>query len=190
MSALIPPAVNAPHKNMLRLPPILLALSIIAALFCTQSVYAHAMVAQHGTLNFVDKHVFLLLSLPVSAFANCDDNNDGEVSMLEFNLHRKDISEEVNKGIYLGEKQEKYGLEGLLLSPSVAHTAQNKSIEQVTIMGRYTLPAANTKVHFTIGVFSAVKALQRYSISASYKQQNLKHQFELTLTSPSQQVFN
>jgi hypothetical protein len=53
-----------------------------------QLAEAHLMVAQHGTLNVVDDGVFMVLSLPVSAFDGVDDDNDGKVSMLEFNNHR------------------------------------------------------------------------------------------------------
>jgi hypothetical protein len=50
--------------------------------------HAHLMVAQHGTLNIVDDGVFMVLSLPISAFNGVDEDSNGKISMLEFNNHR------------------------------------------------------------------------------------------------------
>ena len=41
---------------------------------------AHLMVAQHGTLNLVGDGVYMVLSLPVSAFAGSDDDGDDKLS--------------------------------------------------------------------------------------------------------------
>lgn len=181
---------NNKEKAMQRITTIIFMLTVIAALILSNSARAHAMVAQHGTLNYVGEHVFLLLSVPVSAFSTLDDDNDGEVSMIEFNLHRKGISEVVKSNIYLVEKETKYFIEGLLLSPTISHTEDNNNIDQITVMGRYTLPGDKTQTHFNIGVFSPTKDLQTYTISATNKKQNLVRQFELKTASNSQKVFN
>lgn len=146
------------------------------------TVYAHSMVAQHGTLNFVDTHVFLLLSLPISAFQDLDDNKDGKVSKIEFNAHRKEAGEKVKDNIYLSIKENKLVIEGLLLSASIAHTKDAKHIDQVTVMGRYTLPPEVSIVNFNLNIFSQNRALQLYELTATNIKKNLKDKFQLKPT--------
>ena len=47
----------------------------LSSILFSSHLYAHVMVAQHGTLNVVDNDVFMVLSLPVSAFEGVDDEN-------------------------------------------------------------------------------------------------------------------
>jgi len=149
--------------------------------------YAHSMVAQHGTLNFIDKHVFLLLSLPVSVFQEIDDNKDGHISKVEFNTHRKEAGEKVKDNIYLSIKENKLIIEGLLLSPSIAHTKDVKYIDQVTVMGRYTLPDQVSNINFSIKLFSQNEAQQVYELTATNKKKALKDKFQLK---PSENIHN
>ena len=143
------------------------------------TVYAHSMVAQHGTLNVVDKHVFLLLSLPVSVFQEIDDNKDGNISKIEFNAHRKEAGEKVKDNIYLSMKENKLIIEGLLLSPSTAHTKDAKYIDQVTVMGRYTLPDKVSNINLSIKLFSQNEDQQVYKLTATNKKKALKDKFQL-----------
>jgi hypothetical protein len=157
------------------------------------------MVAQHGTLNFVDNYVYIVLSLPISAFTNIDDDKDGNISLNEFNKHRHDVSEEIIKSIYLSVHDADITINGLLLNPSFDHehvkgqtqVQQNvKHLDQVTITGRYTLPSAQSKVNFNIKLFSIYKTLQRYEITAIDKKQQVEYQFDLTPSLPFSKVFN
>ena len=70
---------------------------------------AHLMVAQHGTLNFVGQSAFMVLSLPISAFKNIDDDGNGAISLTEFNLHRKAIEKSVREQISLQPAQSRGG---------------------------------------------------------------------------------
>lgn len=70
--------------------------------------------AQRGTLNFADDGVYMVLSLPVSAF---DDNKNGLISMIEFNKHRADIVTRIKSGVVLSEKKDDKIIQGLMLSP-------------------------------------------------------------------------
>lgn len=167
-----------------------LGLITISLLSVSTAGHAHSMVAQHGTLNFIDNHVFLLLSLPVSAFQGIDDDNDGHVSLLEFNAHRKAVSASVEKQIFLTHKQDELLIEGLLLGPSISHTTKNNHIDQISVMGRYTLPSSLTSVALNIQLFGDKKEEKKYEITAKNKKHKLTHKFELTLNSRSIKVFN
>ena len=149
---------------------------------------AHLMVAQHGTLNFVDNNVFIVLSIPMSAFNGVDENKDGKVSIVEFNTHKKQISKRVKKNVYLADHQHTFTIDGLLLSPEASHTHKT-DIDQVTITGRYSLPNKLTKVNFNVKLFSHNEHKQRYQITATNKKQKLTHQFELSPTSPFSKIF-
>lgn len=150
---------------------------------------AHLMLADHGTLNFVDNNVFIVLSIPMSAFKGVDEDKDGKVSIVEFNTHKKQISKRVKQNVYLADHQYKFTIDGLLLNPEASHTHKSNNIDQVTITGRYSLPSKLTKVNFNVKLFSNNEHKQQYQITATRKEQKLMHQFDLTLTSPFSKVF-
>lgn len=178
-------------KNLIqRINTYCLCLMTISFLSVSNTSYAHSMVAQHGTLNFIDNHAFLLLSLPVSAFKGIDDDQDGHISLLEFNAHRKTVRTLVEKQVFLTHEQEKLFIEGLLLGPSISHTTKNNHIDQVSVMGRYTLPNIETSVELNIQMFGKREEEKKYEITAKNKKQKLTHQFELTFNSTSIKVFN
>lgn len=167
----------------------LVSMLVLGLLSLTSIASAHIMVAQHGTLNFVDSNVYLVVSLPISAFKDIDDDKNGKVSLIEFNLHRKKITTTIHKNLYLAAEKDKLALEGLLLSPSIAHNSNNNHIDQVTIMGRYSLPNKQAIVNFNINLFGETKELKIYEITATNKKLKLSHKFELTPEQPSKIVF-
>ncbi|MEM5480850.1 YHYH protein [Pseudoalteromonas fuliginea] len=52
----------------------LLSVSTLGLLSTSTLANAHLMVAEHGTLNFVDNNVFIVLSIPMSAFKGDECN--------------------------------------------------------------------------------------------------------------------
>ncbi|WP_166109065.1 hypothetical protein [Pseudoalteromonas sp. Z9A5] len=167
----------------------LLSMVALGLLSTPNLANAHLMVADHGTLNFVDNNVFIVLSIPMSAFKGVDENKDGKVSIEEFNAHKKQISKRVKKNVYLADHQYKFTIDGLLLNPEASHKHKNTNIDQITITGRYSMPTKLTKVNFNVKLFSNDKHKQRYQITATNKKQKLTHQFDLTPTSPLSKVF-
>ena len=150
---------------------------------------AHSVVAQHGTLNFVDNYVFLVLSLPSTGFKNIDSDKDGHVSMIEFNHHRKKIMSDVKEKVYLAAPKERLAMEGLLLSPSISHENDAEHVEQVIITARYSLHTADTKVNFNISLFGDSKVEKIYEITAFNEKLKLSQKLELTPESTSVKVF-
>ena len=167
----------------------LINLAILGFLSLPSIVNAHAMVAQHGTLNFVNNSVFLMLSMPISAFSGIDDNKDGNISMVEFNLHRKKISRDVKESVYLTAVKDKLLIDGLLLNPSISHIKGKDNIDQITVMGRYLLPDVLMEVNFNVKLFGKTAPLKTYDITATNKKQGLTKQFDITSGIPSMQVF-
>lgn len=166
---------------------------LASSLFCVtfffaNTAHAHLMVAQHGTLNFVDNHVFIVLSLPMSAFPNIDDDQNAKVSITEFNAHKKQITRAVKQHVYLSDQQYKFTIEGLLLNPELAHD-ETSAIEQITITGRYTLPNGQANTKFNVKLFGHNQQHTHYHITATDKKQKLTHQFALSPRSPFNLVF-
>jgi len=144
---------------------------------------AHLMVAQHGTLNIVKDSVFMALSLPISAFAGIDDDNDGNVSMIEFNNHRTTIVESIKLHIILSDKAGNRLLEGIMLSPVVPRNTQKEAISQLTVMGRFVLDDADRSsntLKFQLGLYGEQSTEQSIEITATRKSDNQIHVFELT----------
>jgi hypothetical protein len=144
------------------------------------SAQAHLMAAQHGTVNIVDDGAFMVLSLPVSAFEGIDDDDDGEVSMIEFNHHRAAIVESVGQNITLSDYQGNLSLQGIMLSPVVDHDAQNQSISQLTVMGRFALNGAKGDLRFQVELFCEQSTEQLLKITATHKSAKQQHAFQLT----------
>ena len=143
-------------------------------------VHAHLMVAQHGTLNIVDDGVFMVLSLPVSAFGDLDQNGDGDVSMLEFNTHRAQVVELVEQNISLRDDHRSLALEGLLLSPVLSHDSNAQAIDQVTVLGRFNLNVSATDLAFTVGIYGRERSEQTLEITVTDSAMDLKNVFVLS----------
>ncbi|MGK0269760.1 MAG: hypothetical protein ACI88H_000392 [Cocleimonas sp.] len=61
-----------------------LQVSVLLIAAIVPQASAHLMVAQHGTLNFKGSGAFIVLSVPISAFTNINDDGDGKLSSSEF----------------------------------------------------------------------------------------------------------
>ena len=164
-------------------------LILILAVLMSPSARAHLMVAQHGTLNIVDDGAFMVLSLPVSAFKDVDDDNDGKVSMVEFNHHRAAIIESVRQNVTLSDKEGNLSLQGIMLSPVVPHDTPNESISQLTVMGRFTLEDPDSALRFHTGLYGNQVAEQFLKITATRKSGRQEHVFELTPATSAGMLF-
>jgi hypothetical protein len=166
-------------KFIIKYVPFTLLILMLGVLI-SPSVQAHLMVAQHGTLNFVDDGAFMVLSLPMSAFEGVDDDGDGKVSMIEFNNHRAAIVESIGQNVTLSDKEGHLSLQDIMLSPVVPHDVQNESISQLTVLGRFVLADAKAELHFQVDLFGKQATEQLLKITATRKSDNQEHVFELT----------
>jgi hypothetical protein len=170
------------------LPVTLLAWTL--SMLMVQLAEAHLMVAQHGTLNVVDDGVFMVLSLPVSAFEGVDDDNDGKVSMLEFNNHRGAIVESIRQNVTLSDGQGSALLQGIMLSPVAPHDSTVESISQLAVMGRFTLNDSASALRFHIGLYGKGAAEKSLAITAKRKSDSQKTVFELTPAASAADIFS
>jgi hypothetical protein len=175
--------------QFLRKVAALALLSCSLTMVSAQLAYAHLMMAQHGTLNIVDDAVFMVLSLPISAFDGLDDDSNGEVSMLEFNNHRSTIVESVRHNVILSNGHTSASLLGIMLSPVVPHDSTGEAISQITVMGRFTLKDSGRVLRFSVGLYGSQAAQQSLEITATRKRENQKAIFRLTSTESSALLF-
>jgi hypothetical protein len=160
-----------------------------ASMFIGQLAHAHLMVAQHGTLNIVDDGAFMVLPLPISAFEGVDDDNNGKISMLEFNNHRGAIVESVRQNVTLSDKQGTGSLQGILLSPVVPHDLTGEPISQLTVMGRFILNDTASALRFQIGLYGRQATEQVLEITATRNRDKQKTVFELTPAASASVIF-
>ena len=158
--------------------------------FMSSVAHAHLMPAQHGTLNIVDDGVYMVLSLPISAFPGLDDNNDGKVSMIEFNNHRSETVEAVRQNVTLSDAHTSGHLQGILLSPVTAHDRVEGPISQLTVMGQFTLNDTDDALLFKVGLYGIQAAEQVLKISATRTGHQQKTIFELTPAASSGIIFS
>lgn len=160
-------------------------LCLAMAALPAQLVFAHLMEAQHGTLNIVDDSVFMVLSLPISAFEGLDDDRDGQVSMVEFNRHRGAIIEAFRNNIYLDDSRERLLLRGTLLSPVLSHDRSDGQISQLTVMGRFALAGADSALRFHVGLFGKSEEEQSLEITATRARDQYTAVLQLTPATPA-----
>ena len=146
---------------------------------------AHLMEAQQGTLNIIDDGAFMVLSLPISAFEEIDDNKDGIVSMVEFNNHRSTIIESVKTRITLSNNEGNIPLEGVMLSPEVAHDTSAGFISQLVVLGRFSLAENSHVLLFNNGLYGREETEQLVRMSATRQSDGKRYVLELTPEAPS-----
>jgi len=100
---------------------------------------AHLMVAQQGTINLVGDGAFMVLSVPVSALDDWDDNRDTLLSASELNAHRQAIADQIHRRLQLHDDAGPRPLQGMMMSLSPGDEAPDSPASQLVIMGRFQL---------------------------------------------------
>lgn len=158
---------------------------------------AHYMVAQKGTLNLVDGDIYMVLSVPVSAFTNdvvvLDTDANGKVDMIEFNHARQAIKHHVLNNVSLvnnsqnNAENDKEGFEikGLQIIPELSHDEQ-----QIVIMGKYEVKQSSfNTLGFSMSLFGDTTVEKRFELAVSDKKRNIRNTYVMTPNS-SVQVLN
>ncbi len=188
------------YKSLIKWAKTLLSSLVISAAIVPH-VSAHLMVAQHGTLNFKNDGAFMVLSLPVSAFEGIDDDGDGKMSSKEFSKHKPAIVIAVKNKVKLSDKEGTRPLQGLLLSPVVAHDtphdASKAASEQLIIMGRFALNKSKSEnsegLTFKLGLYGKKTDEKSMTITATRppnaKQKTQKYKAVLTPRQSESRLF-
>jgi hypothetical protein len=140
------------------------------------AAHAHLMVAQKGTLNFNGNGAYLLLSVPVSALKNTDDNGDGALSPAELQAHKADIEKQLLAGLRLHRNGQALPLEGLMLTLSPPDDAHQLPARQLVVMGKYTTTGAeakkdNARYTFTLRLWGDTPAEAAHSLTVTRQAQ-------------------
>ena len=120
------------------------------------------MVAQRGTLRFQAQGAYLLVSLPVSAFRDFDEDGDHRMSEEELARHRGVLSAQVIAGVQLLRGAEPLPLEGMLLNLSRPHH-QSGPADQIVIMGRFKTPE-DGPLRFQLQLFGGEAVTQQVQL--------------------------
>lgn len=170
-----------------------LVMSVIMLFGVSYSAFAHLMVAQHGTVNIVDNGAFIVLSVPASAFYGVDEDDDGKVSMVEFNDHRAQIIESIRHNVVLSDNAGDLVLEGIMLSPEVAHdevfNGSSPRVEQITVMGRFALLDPNAAISLFVGLYGTKEAEQRLQVTGTRRADNAEHVLVLSPLASGGELF-
>ena len=150
---------------------------------------AHLMVAQHGTLNVQKTGVFTVLSVPVSAFDNIDDNSDGKLSMAELERHKKAIAQQVETKVSLMVNQQNHVLQGTLLSPVHSHGNPNGPVSQLIVMGRFAVEDIDADLSLNYQLFGIKASEQKMEIVAKHYNTDQQSEFALTPLRHSSSLF-
>jgi hypothetical protein len=144
-------------------------------LMACASAQAHLMVAQKGTLNLQGDGVYLVVSLPTSAFSGIDDDGDGAWSAQELGLHGPQIQDQLKAQLQLRDAQGLRPIDGITLVPMPPDDKPTDPVTQLVVLARFQLaqpvPAdgiATAKgLVFRAGLFGATPAEQQLSIAVT-----------------------
>lgn len=164
-------------------------LTLCLSLFLPERAVAHLIVAQHGTLTLTERGVYMVLSLPVSAFDGLDNNRDGRVTMAEFNRYRQAIVKAIESNVMLSEDQESVAIDGILLSPDQAHDAEPGILSHIVVMGHFGISAGARNVYFRVGLYGDQPSQQVLAITAASRLDGREAAFELTAENRASLIF-
>jgi hypothetical protein len=128
---------------------------------------AHLMVAQRGTLNFVDQGAFFVVSVPVTALREVDDDGDGRLSATELHTHEGAIKAQLEAGFQLRDEAGPRPLQGLLLNLSSEHSQAAAPTTHVVAMGRFTLASPDRAVRLRATLFGKGEVEQTLQVKAT-----------------------
>ncbi len=149
---------------------------------------AHMMVAQGGTLNFVDNDVFMVLSLPTSAFKLRDTDGNSALSLAEFNSQRQLVSEMIKQRVQLSDQSGALLLEGLMLSPEVDHDSDPEHVSQVVVLGKFRYRESSERLSFSNDLFGDDHSEKEFKMSARRKPNKIEQLFVLVPDGSSQEL--
>ena len=151
-------------------------LLLVLSVWSIPTAQAHLMVAQRGSINFVDSGAFMVLSLPVSAFKAIDNDANNRLSVVELDQHQDAIKATVIENVTLHDKLQPLPLQGLMISPSWPEDKKSQILaDQIVVMGRFNLASDGADETTTLNKD------YRFSIDL-FGQENNEQQFQITVT--------
>lgn len=149
---------------------------------------AHMMVAQHGTINIVDKGAFMVLSLPVSAFEGLDIDNDGKASSAELAQYKNQAAKLIHANVQLSNPNGNLPLQGLIVSLA-SHGNPKKASDQLIVMGKYKLDSATDELTFNNHLFGPSLLEQQIDMTITRQLDKQKQTFIISPNDSSKTLF-
>jgi len=129
---------------------------------------AHLMVEQYGTLNFTDTGAYFVLSIPVTAFENVDDNDDSKLSGDELGQHSLKIRRQIQSHVQLyNDAGEQFPLEGLMLSLEAPDDNPGAPAAYLVALGRFATDASEPSPLLRISLTGEDPTEQVFRIKAT-----------------------
>ncbi|MEL0646849.1 hypothetical protein V6248_05405 [Pseudoalteromonas agarivorans] len=142
----------------------------------------------NAALNIEGDTIFISATLPISAFYNVDNNQNGIISIDEFNTHKRRIKRKIHTHLYLSNQLYKFTVKDLKITPN-AVKVKNAGINTLALSGKFTMPIITKNLKLNMKLFSHNKADSRYLITTKSNQKSL-HQFTISQSSPFNSIFN
>ena len=101
--------------------------------------HAHLILAQKGTVNFVEEAAFMVVSVPVSAFRGIDDDDDGQLSRVELDNHQLEIRTQFISKVKLLSDEKSVPLQLLLVDISPSDNSKVAIANQIIVLGRFDI---------------------------------------------------
>lgn len=144
---------------------------------------AHLMPENHGTLKVIGTTAHAVVSLPITAFKDIDDDRDGYLSQQEYKTHKKKIKAQIASGIRLNALQTSVVNEGVNLMYTQDHGLVGKARYLVAIKRtRFSTPPLPLTLDLNI-----LTTPMRITLKASHKDRQQLAIF--TAEQPSQVLF-
>ncbi len=159
---------------------------LLILMTCTPTIHAHMMAAQGGTLNFVEDDVFMVLSIPVSAFELKDSDGNNAISMIEFNRQRDRVMMHIRDRVILSDDSGPLILQGIMLSPERDHNSEQENISQLVVLGKFTFGEDSKELSFSTDLFGSHSDEQEFNMAARRKPSGIEHLFQISPDKPSQ----
>ena len=130
----------------------------------------------------------MVLSIPVSAFSKADINQDGTMTMIEFNQQRTAIIESIKTGVKLSAPEGDFFLDGIMLSPEAPHDSARRFVSQLVILGKFSAVQSSQSLTFTNHLYGQRVGEQLITITATRQSDKKTSVFELVPLKPSKEL--
>ena len=138
-------------------------LTLIMLPVCTR---ADLLPAQNATLTLIDNSVYLVVSTPVSALNNVDDNQDGLLSNAEIEKHTTDIQTQFQNKFNLSD-DDRAGKVVLTLVRDPGTSAPPGGFSYVVVLQRINFPTAPQHLQVTTSLFGTQKGEDKITLQAT-----------------------
>lgn len=138
-----------------------------ASLLATEVASAHLIPAKQGTVNVVGDAVFVVLSVPISALADVDDDRNGTVDVAELERHEATLRAEIDRRLMITDGNVAATTVRLDLMLSPQHDATRDHGDQIIALKHVKLDAAPRDLRVRCDLFGAAESEKDLKLTAT-----------------------